>query len=332
MKLIKTNEVRNCLEEISINVKEYLYGNMRDYDYTKAKADTVKELNQIYSNLGIDFEVKHNPSSFFDIPYNKDIKFDSVKNNGSVSLQKFTINKNILHMFDYPISDEYLKTYVLYGAYTKNIDTFRIVENGNTYMTPTIMEYNTMKDEIDRASGKVLTFGLGIGFFQYMCLLKDTVESVTVVEKNKIIIEFFEEYILPQFRNKNIKIIKGNAYDYFEKDYFKKFDYVFVDIYFNNDDGFEVYRKLLKSDVDMANVGFWIENQILLQIKMLVASYLFNHLKGTVSEVLSLENSFTEDFKYIHKLFRQENVVIDSEEKILRYINDKEFLRKIIKR
>lgn len=331
MKLINNVEVRKCLMKVINNINDYC-SNTKDYNYTKAKADTVKELNELYSSLNLEFEIKHNPSSFLDIPYNKDIKFDSVKNNGSVSLQKFTINKNILHMFDYPISDEYLKTYVLYGAYTKNIDTFRIVENGNTYMTPTIMEYNTMKDEIDRASGKVLTFGLGIGFFQYMCLLKDNVESVTVIEKNEIIIDFFEEYILPQFKNKNIKIIKGNAYDYFKKDFFEIYDYVFVDIHFNNNDGFEVYRNLLKSDVDMSNVGFWIENQILLEIKMLVASYLFNHLKGTLSEVLALENNFKEEFRYIHKLFRQENIIIDNEEKVLKYINDKEFLRKIIKK
>lgn len=331
MKLVNNLEVRKCLERVINNINDYC-SNLKDYNYAKAKADTVKELNKIYSDLNLNFEVKHNQSCFFDIAYNKDIKFDCVENDGAVSLQKFTINKNILHMFDYPISDEYLKTYIPYGAYTKNIDTFRIVENGNTYMTPTIMEYNTMKNEIDRANGKVLTFGLGIGFFQYMCLLKDNVEGITVIERNETIIKFFNKFILPQFKNKNITILKGNAYDYFKEDYFERFDYVFIDIHFNNDDGLEVYRELLKKNIDMKNVGFWIENQILLEAKILVASYLFNHLKGTVMEVLSMENKSKEEFRYIHKLFREENVVIDNEEKILKYINDKEFLRKIIKK
>lgn len=330
MKLVKNIEVERCLDTIVRNVNEYLTYNKNRYDYRKAKADIVKELSEKYSNLGLDLKVKHSIDTFFDIPYNRDIKFNGIKNNRDISLEEFTINKNVLHMFDYPITDKYLKTYVHYGAYDKDIKTFKVTENGNVYMTPTVMEYNTMKAEIDRAKGNVLTFGLGIGFFQYMCLLKDDVTHVTVIEKNETIINFFKEYILPQFKRKDITIIKGNAFDYFKKDYFEKYDYIFVDIHFNNDDGIEVYKKLIKSDVDMNNVGFWIENQILFENKMLVASYLYNYYKGTITEMLSLDSPLKRKFRCINRLFKNEMVNIDNEEMVLKYINDKEFLRKII--
>ena len=54
-----------------------------------------------------------------------------------------------------------------------------------------------MKLPVERAKGKVLTFGLGLGYFAYMCSLKEEVESVTVVEKDKSVIKLFNEIILP---------------------------------------------------------------------------------------------------------------------------------------
>lgn len=330
MKLIKNNEVEKCLTTIIENINEYLTYNRNRYDYRKAKADIVKELSKKYFDSGLDLKVKHSIDTFFDIPYNRDIKFNGIKGNKEVALEEFTIKKNVLHMFDYPVTDKYLKTYVHYGAYDKDIKSFKITENGNIYMTPTIMEYNTMKAEIDRARGNVLTFGLGIGFFQYMCLLKSEVTHITVIEKNENIIKFFKEYILPQFNRKNITIINGNAFDYFRKEYFENYDYIFVDIHFNNDDGFKVYKKLINSNVDMNNVGFWIENQILFEKKMLVASYLYNYYKGTITELLSLDSPLKEEFRCINRLFREEIVTIDNEEMVLKYINDKDFLRRII--
>lgn len=80
----------------------------------------------------------------------------------------------------------------------------------------------------------------------------------------------------------------------------------------------------------MNSVGFWIENQILFENKVLVASYLYNYYKGTITEMLSLDSPLKRKFRCINRLFRNEMVNIDNEEMVLKYINDKEFLRKII--
>ena len=49
-------------------------------------------------------------------------------------------------------------------------------------MLVTPNEVETMKEAIEKAHGKVATYGLGLGYFPYMTSMMDSVESVTVVE------------------------------------------------------------------------------------------------------------------------------------------------------
>ena len=76
-------------------------------------------------------------------------------------------------------------------------------------------EINTMQPVIDNVSGNVVTFGLGLGYFAYMCSIKNNVNGITIVEKDKNVIELFEKYILPQFEYKDkIKIVNSDAFDF----------------------------------------------------------------------------------------------------------------------
>ncbi|MGK7377131.1 hypothetical protein ACSFXN_04765 [Planococcus sp. 1R117A] len=54
-----------------------------------------------------------------------------------------------------------------------------VLENGRIWMTITPNEIETMKEPIEQAFGKVLTFGLGLGYYAYMVSEKDNVDSVT---------------------------------------------------------------------------------------------------------------------------------------------------------
>lgn len=329
MKLEKNDSVKNILREIMSNIM--FYTEMNEYDYQETTKDNINKLNYIYSKLGVDNKIIHKSSTFYDIPYNRDIKFNDIKSTESIVLERFTIGKNILHAFDFPISNERLKTYIPYSSYDRDIITFKIKENDNLYMAPTRMEYNTMKKEINKAHGDVLTFGLGIGFFQYMCLLKNEVKSVTIVEKNEVIISFFKEYILPQFsRATDIKIIEGDAFDYIYPEFLNQYDYTFIDIHFSNEDGYIYYKEFLKKGVDFNEVGFWIEDTILFEVKMAIALYLDNKLNGSLTELLSKDSYLKSNLKSIHRCFREEDVIIDSEEMVLKYINNVDFIRKIL--
>ncbi|MEC5425252.1 hypothetical protein QGM71_17340 [Virgibacillus sp. C22-A2] len=142
-----------------------------------------------------------------------------------------------------------------------------ILENDRIWMTITPNEIETMKEDIDKAFGNVLTFGLGLGYYAYMVSEKETVESVTVVEINEDIINVFNKYVLPQFKNaEKIKIIKADAFKFAEKNMStSKYDFVFTDLWHDVSDGIDMYLKMKKYERLSPNTVFtyWIEKSIL---------------------------------------------------------------------
>ena len=73
-------------------------------------------------------------------------------------------------------------------------------------------EINSMEIDINKAKGNILVVGLGLGYFAYMTSNKKEVSSVTILEKDKDIIEIFNSCLLDEFENKSkIKIINDDA-------------------------------------------------------------------------------------------------------------------------
>jgi AraC-like DNA-binding protein len=60
-------------------------------------------------------------------------------------------------------------------------------------MSITPNEIVTMREPVARASGRVLTLGLGLGYYAYMVHLKEDVTDVTVVEREQAVIDLFEK-------------------------------------------------------------------------------------------------------------------------------------------
>ena len=152
------------------------------------------------------------------------------------------------------------------GYFTKEYFYPTVYQNGREWMLITPNEINTMKGPISRSHGKVLTFGLGLGYFAFMTSRKDEVTSVTVVELDKNAIELFEKIILPQMSHKEkIRIICADAFDYAEnsmKD--EAYDYVFADIWHDPSDGVELYKRFknLEHLMPDAEYDYWIEETI----------------------------------------------------------------------
>ena len=142
-----------------------------------------------------------------------------------------------------------------------------VLEDGNEWMTLTPVDVDTCVQEIKKAHGKVVTFGLGLGYFTYMVSEKDVVESITVVEKSKNVIRLFEKHILPRFPKKEkVRVINADAFEYAEKEMPKEnYDYAFVDTWRDASDGLPMYEKMkaLEHLSENTEFDYWIENFII---------------------------------------------------------------------
>ena len=142
-----------------------------------------------------------------------------------------------------------------------------VLEDGNEWMTLTPVDVDTCENEIKKARGKVVTFGLGLGYFAYMVSEKSNVESITVVEKSENVIRLFEKHILPRFPHKEkVRIVNADAFEYAEKimpD--EHFDYAFVDTWRDASDGLPMYERMKKLEhlSEGTEFDYWIENFII---------------------------------------------------------------------
>ncbi len=152
------------------------------------------------------------------------------------------------------------------GFFDEEFSFPTVYENGVEWMAIKPNEIETMKPHIEKMSGDVAVFGLGLGYFPYMISLKESVNSITIIERDSSVIKLFEENILPQFENKHkIKIVKMDAFD-FAKNELKnnKFDHAFVDLWHDVSDGLDLYLKMKKHEgAGKIQFHYWIEKSIL---------------------------------------------------------------------
>lgn len=208
---------------------------------------------------------KLDPSEYQNNPYYKNIKWMN-KTIGNCQLHYSTYQEYEGFVYDdidlYPNGKQIPRV----GFFNKKYRYPAVYEDGQLWMSITPNEINTMKNDIDRAFGNVLTYGLGLGYFQYMVSNKENVSKVTIIEKNKDIIKLFVEYILPQFPNKDkIKIICMDAFEYAAnnvKDIF--YDFIYADLWHDVSDGIEMYQRFkeLEKNSPKSVYRYWIEKSI----------------------------------------------------------------------
>ena len=195
-------------------------------------------------------------------PYYQNIKLDNITSgNWEIRWEEYKPYQGII-CDDMIISDDFSEIPPL-GYFPEGFRFPAILENGNEWMTLTPVDLDTCEEAISAASGKVLTYGLGLGYFAYMASEKDDVESVTVVELSDEVIRLFESHILPKMPNKNkIKIIKSDALEY-AKNVMPSvgYDLVFVDTWRDASDGAPMYTamKPLEESCPDTRFMYWVE-------------------------------------------------------------------------
>lgn len=157
------------------------------------------------------------------------------------------------------------------GFFTERFSFPAVLEGGNEWMTLTPVDLDTCEDAIERAHGNVVTFGLGLGYYAYMVSLKESVRSITVIEKSEKVIELFKKYILPQFSHaEKVRIINADAFEYAERDMpHEEYDFAFVDTWRDASDGAPMYKRMkaLEHLSPSTKFSYWIENFLVSRLR-----------------------------------------------------------------
>ena len=134
-------------------------------------------------------------------------------------------------------------------------------------------EIRTMETPIALARGKVLTLGLGLGYFAFMASYKEEVKEVHIVEMDLELIQLFNKYLLPLFPYKEkIHIHKADAYHFIDEISDGDYDYIFSDLWQDVSDGVLSYIKLKEKFVLFKHTtcAYWIEGSILSYLRLLI--------------------------------------------------------------
>ncbi len=211
-------------------------------------------------------------SSYSENPYYKNIKPKPAKlGRWELKYEEFAPYEGFIYD---DIKKEGLYEIPCIGFFNRTFTFPAVLEGEREWMMITPNEINTMKGPIERAKGKVLTYGLGMGYFAYMASLSDLVTSVTVVERDPQLIELFRLCILPLFENKEkINIVQSDAYEYARRVMPNEgFDYAFVDIWHDALDGLDLYVKMKKYEKYSPHTRFdyWAEDTLLCSLRRMV--------------------------------------------------------------
>lgn len=231
----------------------------------------------------------HDPKEIGDNPY-----FRHVRVLGKTAAHGLTLTMN-----DY-LPGEFIQTYhegfsvvdpfmaQTAGFFDGKVTFPVLLEKGQVWMSLVLSEIESMALPIERAQGKVITYGLGLGYYAFMAAEKEDVESVTVVELNPRMVSLFKDRLLPQFpHGDKIHITLGDALSYVEAQEDGAFDYGFSDFWAGIHDGLTLYLEFMLRTARFHRTlhDYWIENYM--------AEYFFRPviMKWMAKEVLGKELS-----------------------------------------
>lgn len=275
MKIKNTKEIKDYLSRIETNLNsndqnDFLDGYVEPKDEKMAKKDLLiaGQLECKDPNLSLYVSV----DEFNKNPYVVNV-VNKVLKNKDLAYEEITFVKNVLFNLDSIIDDpsRECRDYMRLRMLDKDLNTIILKENGVEWMMAAPSESVTNDPYAKKAHGKVVTFGLGIGYFIYQAILNDKVEEITVIEKSREVISLFNKIEKYFPKRIPINIIQGDAFDYFNQDYLSDFDYIYVDIYQNNKDGLPIINKLLEQCLPpMDRCDFWIEASLVNPIRTLI--------------------------------------------------------------
>ena len=183
---------------------------------------------------------------------------------GAIDLVQETVQPMELFVADDFRTDAQGRIFPQLGWFSGEFSFPAIREDGRVWMTVTPNEINTIQPAVRKSHGKVLTYGLGLGYYAFHALLKPDVTSVTVVERNPQVTEVFRRLLLPFFpRQEALRIIQADAFDYTEHIApAEGYDVVFTDLWHDVADGLPLYRRMKALETPGPRYLYWIEQTL----------------------------------------------------------------------
>ena len=211
--------------------------------------------------------------------YENDLYAKTVTSNGSYngySIKKISYEPYQTFPYDeINVNDKYQELSNI-GFFKEKFSYLALCEGQNVWMSLNPNEIETMKPFIEKAQDEVLVLGLGMGYGPFMMANKPEVKHITIIEKDKNIINLFNKVLFPSFRNKNkITIICDDAISYSANK--KKYDYIFADLWHDPDDGLDLFIKLKRIN---KNIDCWLETSLIALLRRCMVTLIEESLEG----------------------------------------------------
>lgn len=283
-------------------------------------------------------------NKFLENPYIKNIKFDNnfELNNNNIKLKVEYFKEYEAQLSNTSKRERNLTVKPQIGYFDKKVEFPVLLENDEAWMSITPSEINTMEHHLEHMKGNVIVFGLGLGYFAYMSAIKDSVDSITIIEANKDIIDIFNNNIFNQIDDKikeKINIIHGDAKEVFlNKEYMDSFNSCFVDIWKNAIDGAPLYTYFKENEKELKiKPRYWLEEDIILHYQDDLMAYITYTILKDIHSNKSDKEAYLKAIKTrffvdkIDKYFKKNKCIIRDKNDIYSLIFDNNIMKKIFK-
>ena len=331
-KLIDTKEVNMAIAQMFMDYNTY-YDVVNENKMRNSKNPEDLYLQTFLSFFGIDRRLKENksiieksikpaikevdPNIIKNDPYYKMINVDSSQD-GEYFLGNIKYYPYQSFAYDdlEVLEDDYYREISKIGYFDCDVPFLTISKDNVIWMSINPNETWTILPAIERSFGKVITFGLGLGYYPFMCSLKDNVESITIVEFDKNIIDLFTKHLLPLFPHKEkIKIVHADAFKYCKENNINElFDFAYMDIWHGAEDGLPFYFKFKKfEEHSHCKIEYWLEESILALCRRCLIVVVEELLNGATEENFAhSENELDEIINHLY--FYTKNIELNSYE------------------
>ena len=198
-------------------------------------------------------------------PYYRNIRIPALDRDGwSLAWQDYQPYE--LFLRDDLILTDDLRQIPAIGYFPEPFSYPSVLQDGREWMSIKPSEIASSRPAVEAACGRVVTFGLGLGYFAYMAAHKPDVASVTVVERDPAVLALFRDHILPQIpEREKIVLMQDDTFDFLERRMAAAApDFVFMDIWHDIADGTDLYlrAKPYESRFPHTRFTYWIERSL----------------------------------------------------------------------